>query len=247
MELKILSFNIRCTNDPDGHSIPERAPRVASILQKYAPDIVGMQEYHRRWEPSWDALSDPAYEELIVDRGDGEGNVLRWRRDRFQAVKKGHFWFADNPDAPATDWDEKYHKPRICAYAVLKDKSTDKIFTFMNVHYGFGSAGHIKNAKLLAVYARKLGGCPTVIAGDFNMQPETAGHQAMKANFLDVNEATARLTEPTFHGYGNRQGSLLDYCFVSSGVKPCAYALVTETFDGKYPSDHYGICMQLEI
>lgn len=246
MELKILSFNIRCANDPDGHSIPERAPRVAAILNEYAPDIIGMQEYHKRWEPSWDILENPDHEETKIDRGDGEGLVLRWRKARFETLEKGHFWFGDDPQAPSTDWDEKYHKPRICGYAVLKDRETGTVFTYMNVHYGFGAEGHIKNAELLHSYAQKLGGYPTVIAGDFNMTPGTPGYHAMTEHYRDVNTATAGLASPTFHGY-RQKASILDYCFAGDGVTPASYEIVTKTFDGKYPSDHYGICMKLKL
>ena len=231
MKLTILSFNIRCANDPDGHAIAQRAPRVAAILKKDRWDVIGMQEYHQRWEASWSILDDPGYGELWVDRGDGEGNVLRWRTDRFEALEKGHFWFADDPHTPSADWDEKYHKPRICAYAVLREKVTGTVFTYMNVHYGFGAQGHISNARLLQTFAEKLGGYPTVIAGDFNMTPDTP----------------AWLTEPTFHGYGRGEGEILDYCFVSGDVKPYSFGIVTDTFDGKFPSDHHSICMELEI
>lgn len=245
MQLRLLSFNIRCNNDPDGHSIPERAPRVAAILRKYAPDIIGMQEYHRRWEPSWSVLDDAAYEEMIVDRGDGEGNVLRWRRDRFEAVDKGHFWFADDPNTPSTDWDEKYHKARICIYCVLKERQSGKIFTYMNVHYGFGDEGQKKNAQLLRAYAQKLGNHPTVIAGDFNLKPGTPGYLAMTDYYTDAN--TEGLADPTYHNYARTPGCILDYCFLNQGVKPLTYEPVTDTFEGKYPSDHYGICIGVEV
>ena len=53
MELKLFSFNIRCANDPDGHSIEERAPRVRRILDTVRADIIGIQEYRDRWDPHW--------------------------------------------------------------------------------------------------------------------------------------------------------------------------------------------------
>ena len=34
MHLKIVSFNIRCCDDKDGHSIPERAPRLHAAIAK---------------------------------------------------------------------------------------------------------------------------------------------------------------------------------------------------------------------
>ncbi len=248
MQLKILSFNIRSANDPEGHSIAERAPRVAAILKNHAADIVGFQEYRFvRWADAWAQVEDPAYGEMKIDRSDGEGLVLWWRKDRFALLDQGHFWFADDPAIPATDWDEKYHKPRICGWLLLQDKKTEKVFLYMNVHYGFGAEGQIKNARLLESYAKRIGNYPVIIAGDFNMQPGTPGYTAMAEKFIDVNMATAKLQENTFHDYGRNKGKVLDYCFVSDAVTPKSYAILQETFDGKYPSDHYPIEMQLEL
>lgn len=244
--MKLMSFNIRCANDPDGHSIPERAPRVAEMLRAYAPDIVGFQEYHVRWDASWHLVEDPAYGQLKVDRGDGEGLVLWWRKDKFCVPEQGHFWFADDPRMPSVERDEKYHKPRICAWMRLQDRQSGKVFAYMNVHYGFGPEGHIKNAKLLESFAEKLA-CPVVIAGDFNMSPGTPGYLAMTARFTDVNAAAANAEEFTYHGYGLCEPRLLDYCFVQGGVKPVSCEILRDSFAGKYPSDHYPILMQLEI
>lgn len=246
MKLKMLSFNIRCANDPDGHSIPERAPRVAELLREHKADIVGFQEYHLRWDASWSIVTDPDYEEMKVDRGDGEGLVLWWRKDKFRCLQKGHFWFGDDPNSPSTDWDEKYHKPRICAYLVLEDVESKTVFAYLNVHYGFGAAGQIKNAALLQQLAEKLG-YPAVIAGDFNMEPGTPGYAAMAERFTDANAVTSRLAENSYHGYGLKEGMLLDHCFVTHGVKPLSYALITKTFDGKYPSDHYPVLIEAEL
>lgn len=244
--MKLLSFNIRCTNDPDGHSIPERAPRVAAIVREEAPDIAGFQEYHRRWDESWPVVEHPDYESWKVDRGDGEGLVLMWRRDGLRLLEKGYFWFGDDPTVPSTDWDEKYHKNRICAWLVLEDRKTGTVFTYMNVHYGFGDAGQVKSAALLQSYAQKLGH-PTVIAGDFNMQPEAAGYVAMTQRFADVNMATAKLRDITYHDYGRSPGKILDYCFISDGITPKSFRILTQTFNTKYPSDHYPIAIELEI
>ena len=49
MKLKIVNFNIRCCNDPNGHSIEERAPRVVKAIRDKNPDIIGLQEYQKTW------------------------------------------------------------------------------------------------------------------------------------------------------------------------------------------------------
>ena len=79
MELNILSFNIRCANDRNGHTIEERGPRMAKIMTNSGADVIGLQEYHTRWDPYWEQTRPAGYEEMKVDRGDGEGLVLLWR------------------------------------------------------------------------------------------------------------------------------------------------------------------------
>ena len=49
MELKVVSFNIRCCDDKDGHSIAERAPRLKSILHSVDADLIGFQECRHDW------------------------------------------------------------------------------------------------------------------------------------------------------------------------------------------------------
>lgn len=247
MKLTILSFNIRCANDPEGHSIPERAPRVAEILKTQHPDIIGLQEYHRRWDASWPVLEDPRYEAWKIDRGDGEGLVLMWKKDRFRLLQKGFFWFGDDPRKPTTDRDEKYHKPRICGWLLLQEAKTGKEFLYMNVHYGFGDEGQVENARQILSHAVSMGSYPVIVAGDFNLQPGTPGYQAMAENFTDANKATADLQINTYHGYDKHPARLLDYCFVNDAVKAKDYCVLTQTFEGKYPSDHYPIAIELEM
>ena len=50
MELKIVSFNIRCADDGNGNSIKERAPRLSEIISNYDVDLIGFQEYIPKWE-----------------------------------------------------------------------------------------------------------------------------------------------------------------------------------------------------
>ncbi len=248
MKLKIISFNIRNSNDKNGHSIAERAPRLKKLISNYSPDIIGLQEYNARWEKYFEEVRNSNYEILNIDRGDGESSPMLWRKDKFEVIKTGHFWFGDNPDVPSTDWDEIFHCPRICAYAVLMDKQSGAEFTFMNTHYGFGEKGQSKSSKLIFDYSKKIGNYPTVVTGDFNMKSDTLGYKTLTKYFTDVNTATQNILTPTFHNYGNTEKSrIIDYCFVNDKVTPVLYKVLTETFDGKYPSDHYGILAKVEI
>ena len=39
--IKVVSFNIRCANDKNGHSREERAPRLMSAIKSREPDVIG--------------------------------------------------------------------------------------------------------------------------------------------------------------------------------------------------------------
>ena len=49
--IKVVSYNIRYTNDPNGRSVEERAPRLKKLLEEYDPDIIGFQEVTPIWLP----------------------------------------------------------------------------------------------------------------------------------------------------------------------------------------------------
>lgn len=82
-----------------------------------------------------------------------------------------------------------------------------------------------------------------VIAGDFNLTPDAEGYRAMAEYFADANPW---VQDATFHGYGKAE-RLIDYCFVGQGAAPCSYTVIKDTFDGKYPSDHYPILVELRL
>ena len=47
--MKVVTFNLRCGNDPNGNSIEERAPRLKAVMDRYDADLVGFQEVTPAW------------------------------------------------------------------------------------------------------------------------------------------------------------------------------------------------------
>jgi endonuclease/exonuclease/phosphatase family metal-dependent hydrolase len=81
------------------------------------------------------------------------------------------------------------------------------------------------------------------------MTPKSLGYTAMTENFVDVNAATVKDIRSTYHGYKPEEivDMHIDYCFINEKVTPINRKLIDATFDGKFPSDHYGIYMEVEI
>ncbi|MBE6778289.1 MAG: hypothetical protein E7541_02775 [Ruminococcaceae bacterium] len=250
MNVSIVTFNIRCANDPDGHAIEERAPRLRAVLDACDADVIGLQECVPSWLPHLEAYTD-RYEMDNVWRDTAEGGwkesaPLLWKRDRFTCVERGHFWLSPTPDVESgKEWDTVCHCKRICVWAVLEDRRTGQKLLAANTHFGFGDEGQVNSAHLIARRLTAVGEYPTVITGDYNMRPTAPAYAAMTGHFQDLNPGDQRIT---YHGYGHaKRPSHIDYGFATPTVKPVSVTLLDQTFDGKYPSDHYGLYFKVEI
>ncbi len=251
MKLKVISFNIRCCDDPDGHSIHERAPRLAVTTSPYDADVIGFQEFSPKWEEFIKKYYCDEYEFFHKYRGKDspESQPILWKKDKFECLKEGYFWLSDTPEVESKGWDEVYDCHRLCIWAVLKEKESGKCFTFMNTHFGFGDKCQVDSANLIYEYSKKISDYPTFVTGDFNMRPYSKGYAAMTGHFTDVNTATVNDLSDTYHGYklNTNNDYHIDYCFINEKITPITQQLITTTVDGKFPSDHYGLYFELDF
>ncbi|MBP3360452.1 MAG: endonuclease/exonuclease/phosphatase family protein [Clostridia bacterium] len=250
MELKIISFNIRCCDDPNGNSVKERAPRLEKITGKYDADLIAFQEFTPLWEPFINEYYGKDYE--IFNKYRAESNLesapILWKKDKFNCIKKGYFWLSDTPEVESRGWDELYNCYRICEYAVLEHKLAGKEITFMNTHFGFGDKGQSDSARLIYEYSKKISDNPTFITGDFNMKPQSKGYAVMSKYFTDVNAATVNDLRTTYHGYHpENTDEHIDYCFVNEKIIPISQTIIDDMVDGGFPSDHYGLLIKLNV
>ena len=248
MELKVISFNIRCCDDKDGNSIKERAPRLAKITSAYDADIIGFQEYTVPWEQEIASFYKD-YEMFNKYRSvhELEGAPILWKKGMFECLDKGYFWLSDTPEVESRGWDALFNCWRICEYVTLKHIESGKVFTYMNTHYGFGDKGQVDSSRLIYDYSKKISNFPTLITGDFNMTPDSQGYAEMVKHFTDVNAVTANDRRTTYHEYGRVDNAHIDYCFIDDKIKPISLKLIDETVDGKFPTDHYGLFVRLEV
>ena len=255
MDLRLISFNILCIDNDNGNSVAERAPRLTAIMDKYDADVICLQEYRpTTWKDYlWDYYGD-TYEMFHKYRNQttpdaSESTPILWKKEKFECLKKGYFWLSDTPEVESRGWDELFNCYRICVYVVLKEKETGKCFTVINTHFGFGDEGQIKSAKLIAEYTKKISEYPTVVLGDFNMKPEDLGYQEMCKYFTDVNAATVNDPGVTFHGYAPEweEACHIDYCFAGEEIQPVTQKIIRDLVEGKYPSDHYGLYIEVKV
>ncbi|MDP1142615.1 hypothetical protein, partial [Klebsiella pneumoniae] len=83
----------------------------------------------------------------------------------------------------------------------------------------------------------------------FNLNRQQEGYRMLTKYLVDVNAATDDDRRGSFHAYGQEGDGLenqIDFCFVTpDGLKPVSSRRMDELVEGRFVSDHYGVCSQV--
>lgn len=262
LELNVMTFNIRLDVPSDSlNSWQYRKDNAAEMVRMNDVDILGMQEVLLN---QMNDLKErlPQYTAIGVGREDGadkgEFSPIFYKKDRFSAIESGTFWVSETPElAGSKGWDASYI--RVATWAILKEKATGKEIFAINTHLdNDGLIARKEGGNLLLKKAEELGkGLPIVLTGDFNDTPQSEAIKnitdASKANYL-VDSKTIALktsgTDWTFHNFGRLAESerpLIDYIFVSKQIKVQDYAVLPDTLNGTFVSDHKPVLSKITI
>ena len=246
-KLKVVSYNIRSANDPNGNSIEERAPRLETVIKKYDPDLIGMQEFTEPWEyPAYFSFSDDyEYEVIYRAKEEREAAPILWKRSKFKLLDSGYYWLSETPEKESKGWDAACY--RMVMWVKLEVRQTGSTFYFVNTHFDHVSeTARVNSADLLIKRADTIcKGQPMILTGDFNADQKSKTYAKLTTKFTDVN--LAKDMTGTFNNYG-KANSVIDFCFVTAETaKPMHYAVMTDKVGGKYASDHYGVYTEVII
>ncbi|MFD1630488.1 endonuclease/exonuclease/phosphatase family protein [Pseudopedobacter beijingensis] len=267
--LKVASYNIEYDHDNQvtDNYWTDRKLLVKKMFDKYAFDIVGVQEpYLSQWQdmatllPGYARIGQAVTGSTTIDKK-LTVNIM-YKKSRIEVLKQGVFWFSDTPSVPgiAASWGAEQW--RICTWALVRDKLTNKQFYFFSVHLDFipkepeyKSVASTKSVELLLKQIPTIAkGYPAVLAGDFNFNQNTLYYQQLTAGnvFKDTYTLTdniANAARGTFNNYDpNRvNASRIDHILVNTTeeVKVNNWAILPDTFIGKYPSDHSPVSIDL--
>lgn len=253
--LKVLSFNLRYINSGDTgtHTWTARRDQVAEVIKSEAPDIVGIQEGLRPMLDDLDARLS-GYTEIGCGREDGrtkgEAAAILVRSDRFSIQEAGNFWLSDTPEVVnSTSWGNRV--VRICTWARLLDRKTGKELHFFNTHMDHESQLARENGiqLILKRIESRVPAGPFVLTGDFNAGDDNPIHELIRRHPLspvDVWKATHPETPEaeagTFHEFtGATDGGRIDYIYASQDFGIQESAILHDSKDGVYPSDHFPV------
>lgn len=256
--LKLITYNIRLQTESDGaNSWTNRKDFLTGQLKFYGPDIFGVQEALPQQVIDL-ANSFPDFGVVGTGRdgfGKGESSNIFYRSSRFNLIDSGTFWLSDTPGKISKGWDAALN--RVCTYALLKDKRTKKTFWVFNTHLDhIGELARTKSLELILHTIDSLNKkkCPAFLMGDFNSEPQSARIGALREKMNDtrlVSEAPPFGPEGTFNGFKHDQPvkNLIDYIFVSksSGIRVLKYAILSDSKDLRYPSDHLPVYVEVTI
>ena len=209
--LKVGSCNIRLESGDKGtpNAWDNRKAAMVELIRQLDLDAFGLQEV---CPGQVDYLTNnlPQYafigEHRNADRVSGEASPVFYRTDRFEALKHGTFWLSETPDVPGLKgWGAAC--PRVCSWALLKDKETGKTFCFANTHTDHVSALARKEGMLLIIRRMREfapPGTPVVFTGDHNCreteEPASAVSQLLK-NALYASKTPPAGPWRTFNGW----------------------------------------------
>jgi endonuclease/exonuclease/phosphatase family metal-dependent hydrolase len=258
--MNVVTYNIRY--DIQGAKLKangweQRGPVIASLIRFYDFDIVGTQEgMLHQLDYLKNAL--PAYTYVGVGREDGlqggEHSAVFYKKERFEVIDKGDFWLSETPEVPSKGWDATCCH-RLCSWACFKDLVTGKEFYVFNAHYDHqGKKARKESSKLVLKKIQKLAGNkPVVFMGDLNA-PLDSEPYATIANSEELDDTYRIAPFPytpngSFNGFGKRTGSkeIIDHVFVSDHFKVKKWGILTDTYHGNFPSDHFPIFTSLEL
>lgn len=261
--IRAMSWNIRYDNPRDGvNAWKNRKDWVAQIIKTEKADIVGLQEALLR------QLNDlkkglPHLAVYGVGRDDGktrgEHAPILYRRDRFAPMAKSTFWLSKTPEKPGSrDWDAAI--TRIASWIKLKDRRNGKVFYVLNTHFDHvGREARAKSAELLVEQLRKrFKDHPVILTGDFNTLPDSTPYKTLTGSketkgaiFLDSFHTTKKKPQgpdSTWNGFRaivpNRR---IDFVFVSKGITVLSHRTLDEQKQGRFPSDHLPVLVELEL
>lgn len=251
--IRAMSFNVA------GWNYKELKHLAAKVILAYSPDVVGLQEC--TYDCYKGFMKDlPGYSFVGVGRENGKLNNaggescgILYKTEKYTLVDSGTFWLSETPEQVSQGWDGDYI--RICTWVVLKNNTTGEEFAHVNTHLeniddGTGIQALTNGAQMVADKAMSFD-MPVIVTGDMNFEKGTDYYSIMIASGLrDTQDAAENTMDGyTFHGFEETDPpEHIDYIFVSDRVPTVfTYKLVEDTFNGKYPSDHYPIYADLKF
>jgi len=264
--IRAMTFNIRLNVQSDSlNAWPYRKDIAASMIQFHQADLIGVQEaLMEQVEDLAERLPEYSWFGVGRDDGDKSGEFMAvfYLKKRFKALDHSTFWLSENPEIPGKGWDAACN--RVVTWGKFQDNRTGKVFYHFNTHFDHrGVTARTESAKLLLKQIKDIAGISNVIVtGDFNTVPDSTPYKILThginqntgfkiADAKTVSHYPHHGPAGTFTGFkisnlinNNRP---IDYIFVTNNIKVLRHGTLSDTFNGRFPSDHLPVIAEINI
>lgn len=256
-QMEVMSYNIRFLTENDGeNSWSYRKDYITNQLKFYEPDILGVQEaVYEQLQHFDSAMEDYRYVGVGRDKGDNEGefSAIFYNTKKFEVLEEDTFWLSETPEKPSKGWDAAL--PRVCTWVLLQKKSSGEKFYVFNTHFDhIGEQAREESARLIMEQIERINeeDHPVILMGDLNLEPDSNAVRFLSEEMNDsklVAEKVAFGPEGTFNGYRFDEPVTrrIDYIFTDDNFRVLKYAVLSDSKDLKYPSDHLPVLVELEL
>lgn len=257
--VKVMSFNIRLDVKSDGENWWEkRKDKVSGLINYYEPDFTGLQEVlHHQLVYLKDSLHGYGFIGVARDDGKeaGEYSCIFYKKDKYTVVQQSTFWLSPAPDTPSKGWDAALN--RVCTYGLFRNNKTRKLLWVFNTHFDHvGKTARLESARLINKKIKELNSkknYPVILTGDFNSRPEDEPVQFIMENMQNTRAISKQVygNADTWNGFkfNEKPNGCIDYIFAShyKYMSVEKFATITDSYDMKYPSDHFPVLATINI
>ena len=224
------------------------------MITFYDIDVVGMQEVlkHQIMDLEQYLVN---YQWVGLGRDDGKEKgefcPIFFNKDRLEILENATFWLSETCEVPGKmGWDAACN--RVVTWAKFKDKTDQSTFYLFNTHFDHrGEIARRESAKLLLQKVKEIADKqPVIVTGDFNGNPNSQPYQIITTSKNALKDAFNISQTPhfgqvcTFSGFkpiiadSDRR---IDYIFVNESVAVLKHAILTDSWGGRFPSDHFPV------
>lgn len=256
-KMTVASYNIRYDNPRDtGNLWQDRKHAVTALIRYHNFDVLGVQEAlkHQLQDLSGALKGYAVYGKGRDDgQSKGEHSSIYYKKAKFELVASGDFWLSATPEKPGPGWDANLN--RICTWVHLKEKKSGKTFYVFNAHYDHqGIQARIESSKLVLTTIKEIAGeAPAIFMGDLNGNRESEWYRSLSGSALlrDSYNLARQPHQPNGSTNGFRttgvSKDVIDHIFISKQFTVKKWAVLTDTYLGRFPSDHFPVAANLVL
>lgn len=255
-EIKVMTYNIRFDNPGDGlNAWPNRRDFWVSQVRFHHPLVLGVQEALKHQLDEIDKAF-PEYQYIGVGRDDGgdtgEFSAIFYDSTKLRLLNQGTFWLSPTPAVPSKGWDAALN--RICTFGLFQPRAGAPFWVF-NTHFDHvGTHARVASAQLILdqIEEKNSDNYPIILMGDLNLTPDTPPIQLLAKTLRDTYTTAAYPPlgpAGTFTGFSWEAivDRRIDYIFVSEQIATLKTAILTDSRDKRYPSDHFPVIAHLRL